>query len=300
VIFFLAPAERHHMRDSLRSFLDGPGRALLSRLEIMTYEDAYGAPARPGTYIFAGTTNLGPVGRERAAETWLRLTRLGSEVRLLNDPLATLGRYELLGALYANGTNAFRVRRLLETEVPLRFPVFIRHATRHDGSLTRLLRNERELQAAADMLQAFEDANDLLVVEFCNTSDEEGVFRKYGAVLVGDRVVPRSLLASRNWAVKNADLVDERHVREEHDFLEANPHEDWVRDVFRLAGVEYGRIDYAFLDGRPQVWEINTNPALWLPPRTPSRIAYQQQVARRLLAAFEELDREAVAANRGV
>jgi hypothetical protein len=89
------------------------------------------------------------------------------------------------------------------------------------------------------------------------------------------------------------DLVDERKLREEREFVETNPHEAWVREVFRVAGVEYGRIDYAILDGRPQAWEINTNPGVWHHPGA-DRIAYQELVARRLVAAFEELDRETV------
>ena len=39
-----------------------------------------------------------------------------------------------------------------------------------------------------------------------------------------------------------------------------NPHRELLEHIFRDAGIDYGRIDYGLLDGRIQVWEINTNP----------------------------------------
>jgi hypothetical protein len=36
--------------------------------------------------------------------------------------------------------------------------------------------------------------------------------------------------------------------------------------MFDLARIEYGRIDYGMLNGRPQLWEINTNPTIWRGP----------------------------------
>jgi hypothetical protein len=298
VIYFLYPPVGGR-RFIQRAFLDGPGRILLPRLELMSHDEALVAPARPGTYIFAGVNNLLPANRSVVAEVWLRLSQLGSEVRLLNNPLKTLGRYDLLRTLHANGTNDFRARLLLEPEHPLRFPVFIRHRRHHTGALTRLLRNEHELEAAADMLQAFEDPNDLLVVEFCDTSDDEGVSRMYGVCMIGERVVPRYVFFSRGWVLKVPNLVDERKVREEREFLETNPHEEWVREVFRVAGIDYGRVDYGVLDGRPQAWEINTNPGVWFPPASEARLPGQELVARRLVEAFEELDRVDVVSGAG-
>jgi hypothetical protein len=40
--------------------------------------------------------------------------------------------------------------------------------------------------------------------------------------------------------------------------------------VFELAGVEYGRVDFGLVSGRPTVWEINTNPLVEVLPETPS------------------------------
>jgi hypothetical protein len=42
--------------------------------------------------------------------------------------------------------------------------------------------------------------------------------------------------------------------------MKQNPHEKSLNNVFDLAGINYGRIDYSILHGKPVVWEINTNP----------------------------------------
>ncbi len=73
---------------------------------------------------------------------------------------------------------------------------------------------------------------------------------------------------SRHWMVKNSVGRRWRELREERACLEANPHAERLREIFRLARIDYGRIDYGLLDGEIQTWEINTNPAL-LPNRRP-------------------------------
>ena len=60
--------------------------------------------------------------------------------------------------------------------------------------------------------------------------------------------------------VKAWQLLDEHLLDEERAFVAENPHNDQLQEVFELANIQYGRIDYAVVDGRLQVWEINTNP----------------------------------------
>ena len=47
----------------------------------------------------------------------------------------------------------------------------------------------------------------------------------------------------------------------------------WLRRVFAVAGVDYGRVDYGVLDGVPQVWEINLNPTIGRPAGWPQKRA---------------------------
>ena len=55
-------------------------------------------------------------------------------------------------------------------------------------------------------------------------------------------------------------LIDNEIIEAERRFVEENPHADVLREVFHQAAIEYGRVDFALVDGRSQVYEINTNP----------------------------------------
>ena len=41
---------------------------------------------------------------------------------------------------------------------------------------------------------------------------------------------------------------------------------DAIRKIFEHAHVDYGRIDYTVVDGKCQIFEINTNPTILVPP----------------------------------
>jgi hypothetical protein len=47
-----------------------------------------------------------------------------------------------------------------------------------------------------------------------------------------------------------------------------NPHKEKLLEIFRLAGIGFGRIDYGIKDGNIQTWEINTLPTFGRPPGT--------------------------------
>jgi hypothetical protein len=44
--------------------------------------------------------------------------------------------------------------------------------------------------------------------------------------------------------------------------MEENPHARNVAEIFRIARNDYGRIDYTFVNGRLQTYEINLNPTV--------------------------------------
>jgi hypothetical protein len=104
--------------------------------------------------------------------------------------------------------------------------------------------------------------NDLLVVEFFDTADADGHYNKYGAYFVDGRVLPRGVVFRREWMVKASrrPVPERRHLELHREFVETNPHESWIRMIFSAAGIDYGRVDYSLQNGRPRVWEINTNP----------------------------------------
>jgi hypothetical protein len=80
--------------------------------------------------------------------------------------------------------------------------------------------------------------------------------------VVGDAVLPRHLFVSRHWHLKKPDRADADAAREVEAYLTQNPHEERLREIFRRAGIDYGRIDYSLAGDAIQVWEINTNPTV--------------------------------------
>jgi hypothetical protein len=187
----------------------------------------------------------------------------GPSFRALNHPMRTMGRYDLLTAMYKMGINSFRVYRLAETRRPERFPVFVRREDFH-RLLFPLIHSQAELEHVRN--QIGDDIDRFLLIEFCDTSDGGDLFRKYSAYCVGPHIIPVHIMFSSDWYVKNATMGGEQARREEWNYLNRNPHEHELRRIFRTARIEYGRIDYGLLGDRLQVWEINTNPG-FLPLR---------------------------------
>jgi hypothetical protein len=252
-------------------FVQGWGKALAGRVAVRPYEEVLDGGELPegGIAIFSDLDRLTPEQRAALAPLHAR------QARALNDPTRSLLRYELLRTLHARGINRFNVYR--PGEKPARFPVFVRPESGF-------------LKAAPALLWAGgEPPAGHIAVELCNTADRDGVFRKYGAYVIGERIVPRHLFFSRGWLVKSPDLLGPAEIEEERAYVESNPHAAQLLEVCRVARISWGRIDYALLEGRVQVWEINSNPLFAFldekaSPRDPVHRIAAQGVVEALLA----------------
>jgi len=275
---------------AIPSYCARRGRAIADRFECRVYEDlGPHVRLRPGTHIFASLDRLTPAQRDAVAVMHDALAARVPDAPRLNDPRRVVMRFELLTTLHEAKINAFTAFRARDTRELTRFPVFLREADDHNGPLTGLLHSRREVSKALWALRARGWRLDgLLAVEFCDTSDGHGTYRKYSAFAVGDRIVPCHVLASHQWVVKSeSNEVSEALVRENMAYIEANPHERWLRQVFSLAGAGYGRIDYGILNGVPQVWEINLNPTIGMAP------THQRKSLDPALEGLREEEREA-------
>ena len=134
----------------------------------------------------------------------------------------------------------------------------------HTGSLSELIYDRRQLvKAIGNAVVNGYRARDMIIVEYCDTADSSGVFRKYSSYIVGNAIIPNSIVHSSNWVTKwNAKVSDPDALREELDYAETNPHQDFLREIFATAKIRFGRIDYGMKDSVPQIWEINTNPTI--------------------------------------
>jgi len=289
MIYYVVTAKHSY---TMESYLQTWGQSLNHRIELVFYEELPNIRRLPhGVYIFSDLERLSRPQQVFAGHVWEQLANRPG-IRLLNHPLRTIRRYELLSTLFNLGANSFRVLRASDLPTQYRFPVFIRDEGEHGGSLTALLYSAREVSDALDrLLKKGRIPQQLLIAEFCDTADASGVYRKYSVFMIAGKIIPRHLIFSRKWVLKTADLGTAEMLREEREYMEKNPDESWTRKVFALANVDYGRIDYSFLDGKPQVWEINTNPAVLMRPKDYAGIHQpgQAHFARLVQPVFEEL-----------
>lgn len=273
----------------------GWGTALRKRMVVMPYGLLTGVSAMlPGSYVFSDLERLDPLPRKVLGKVWTRLQSAGC--RLLNHPERSLRRLELLDALYTQGSNRFRAFRAETPGEPWRYPVFVRQEKEHSGAQSPLLHDAASVRAVLlRLVLAGHALSDLLVVEMCNTADTSGIYRKYSAFRIGDRIVPRHVLFSRNWMLKDMDLLDASHREEIVAYCRDNPHESALRSLFDRAQIQYGRIDYALdREGRIQVWEINTNPQIMRAPEAyPEALRlFHHAFAERYLDAMHSIESE--------
>jgi hypothetical protein len=258
MIYFLAPAGERLFRD----YLDVRGEAIAHRFQIVHYENLP-QRFRGGTYVFSALEQLS-APMERLVESLHAQLSQCDGVRILNRPGRTLRRYELLSELSRLGYNEHRAIRATEALDGLRYPVFLRGERTHDGSLSPLLHHASEVEAWIGRLRLIgRKLDELLVVEFNETADAHGVYRKYAAFIIGDRILPRSLDYGHDWMLKRGGTeYTPETLAEEFEFVRTNPHERELREIFSIAGVDYGRIDYSVKNGRVQAWEINLHPTI--------------------------------------
>ena len=288
---------------TIQLLLETLGKELVYRIRLISYEELFRMRSFPvGTYVFTDLERLAPEETDNATVIWNTLSKSGKGIRLLNHPARSFRRFELLRHLYAAGVNDFNVYRLTDSVESLRYPVFVRAEGDHLGSMTPLLYSERELDNAVEQLMASgHGRDDKIIVEFTDTKGEDGIYRLYNDYIIGSRIVPRGFEESYQWMNKGMDSVpNPEFVSENQRYVETNPHEDRVRPIFELAGLEYGRIDYAVVDGQIRVFEINTNPYLvhhqdlddpaWRPATV--------QLASQLVASFQEIDDVAHSSDR--
>ena len=152
-----------------------------------------------------------------------------------------------------------------------------------------------------DACRNLPDPDKLLAVEYLTYGRTDGLFVKYSMMRIGDEVVPRHVLFSHEWVLKDPDMVDDRLMLEEDLYVRESPHRLAVLDIFQRAGIDYGRIDYTLANGRIQVFEINTNPIvlLGIPKLAPRRWHSQASSAQQMNEAFGKLAAGLPAADPG-
>ena len=198
---------------------------------------------------------------------------------LFNHPVKSTRRFELLKLLYSLKINRFNVYRLNEDLSEIRYPVFLRKSDDHTGSQSDLINDSASLTSEVNKIKDFStDIENWVITEFRDVRDQNGIFRKYGAFYINKTIIPRHLFFSRHWVQKEATEITEIDTaKEESEYLTNNPHEHALKDIFSIAGIDYGRIDYGINNGEIQVWEINTNPIIVTPSHVSKKAPRYEQ-----------------------
>jgi hypothetical protein len=288
---------------SIREYLAVWGESISSRMQVTFYHDLPNLTSTTaGTWVFAALDQISPAMRALTASICIQLGDAGA--RVLNDPSSTLGRFPLLQALHRRGLNDFQATRATDPIGRLRYPVFLRDERSHGGPLSPLLHSPREVnREIGRALVRGRRMRDLILIEYCDTADANGCYRKYSAFTVGRAVIPRSVAYGHRWMLKHHGTEYSRAmVEEEREYVTGNPHERELVEIFALARVEYGRIDYALKDGAIRTWEINLNPTIGRGTRPPSgripiefepvRQESKEHFYRRFREAWESVDAE--------
>jgi len=289
MIHFLVTADHPY---TLSTFFEHWGGRLRQQVRIVHYESrSWRRVAPAGTWVFTDLERLSSAELADAEALYQKLAANPARWRLLNDPARVLRRRELLRALSDRGINSFRAFAAEDLPDSLRFPVFVRADNNHSGAVSTLLTDRPTLNRTLSQLRTTASADNLLVVEYCPYDRDDGLFVKRSVMRVGSVLIPRHMLFSRQWEVKTPDLLDDACVAEEAAYVADMPHARELIEIFDLAGIEYGRIDYTVVRDRIQVFEINTNPML-VPPVSelePRRWPSQAQSAILMLNALEDL-----------
>lgn len=243
--------------------------------EGLTYDHLFETDHLPaGSYIFCDHERLSDTQLRVAAAIFAELSQHPA-CRVFNDPARVRTRYGLLRALHEKRLNSFDAYRADGYPRPRRFPVFIRSEAGHDDPLTGLVQTQVELDLALDRLQAEgQPLRGLIVIEFCGEPYRPGVWRRYAAFRLGDTTFLHSVATDSQWAVKvgRFGLVDEPTYAADDAAIRRNDHGQELAAAFDAAGIDYGRADFGLVEGRPEIYEINTNPLLAASQTHPSPI----------------------------
>ncbi|GAN77804.1 hypothetical protein [Acidisphaera rubrifaciens] len=269
--------------------LDGVATAL-------SYDALFAAATVPaGTYVFTDIERLTAHERALAAAAY-RVIGTAAGCRVLNDPARVRGRYPLLRALHRDGTHGFDIHRADDAPRPARFPVFLKQEAAHAPALSGLLENQHALERAlAELEAAGQPLDGVLVIGYAAEPVRPGIWRRHTGFRIGDAVLLDMPVTEATWCVKagTVGLADAAMYREDDAMIRANHHARALRHAFATARIEYGRADFGLVGGRPQFYEINTNPHLPVPEEPhpdATRQATQDFAGARLFAAIAALD----------
>ncbi len=205
--------------------------------------------------------------------------------------LINCGRKEAYKLWSANDVGCGRVEEIPTREVllslDLNYPIITRHAFAHLGATMVLTKSLEEAKELPD--KTFQKEG--VAIEFFDYRSDDGFYRKYRCILMGDQVVPRHIISSLDWNIHSDSRQTERmeeHRKEESEF--------WNRELYEgpellrakeVLGLDYTIADYALdKNGKPFFFEMNPCFSVVDPRAFKREWAYQLDPIHRYCDAF--------------
>lgn len=263
MIYFIVKKEHSYTFDELP-------HSVSEFTKVLFYENLAELNGQPiGPVIFTDHDRLTKPAHSHVVNLCNLMEGSYSTVPILNHPNKVLLRFDLLKKLQKEKINSFNVFRTSDNWEQINFPVFVRaeHVHTYKNGLRLAADWDQLREIIARHVQSGFEAQQLIITEYCDISDAEGVFNKYAAFYLNGIVLPRHIFFAREWYVSVKSVsesldINVKRFKTQADYVENNPHAEWIKRIFELAGTDYGRIDYGVKDGIPQAWEINLNPHL--------------------------------------
>ncbi len=290
---------------TIRRFLRSHGKALGGILKSLTWEELFFERGGPvGHYIFTDFDRLSRYELECAAAFAMALEKAAPEARILNHPLRALERFPLLVALHQAGINDFTATRVEAGERPPKYPVFIRAEDGYGGPETDIISDDAEDNSAlANLARRGLPLRGRIAIGYAAERGEDGYFQKFGAFNVAGEILAHHRMSGPTWVVKSnfkptawgsgrdaAVRIAEESMAKELDYVRSNPHRDILAKAFAVAGIEFGRADYGIVNGRVQIYEINTNARMPGPLKDDPRNGWRKLSARNFISAVEKIE----------
>lgn len=288
MIFFVSTSAHSYTTRRVPGFPGAP------RTRSWSYDRLFRARRVPrGTWIFTDFDRLSSWELELAARAYRSLKVAGLTV--LNDPAVACQRLTLLRRLRQRGFNRFGAWSIEDDEWPERYPVFLRAQSAHRGSFSGLLPDRPALETAiAERIGRGVPRRELMAVEYCAEPLREGLFRKLAAFRVGEVMVPALCVHQSGWVAKDGEkgIAGQELYDDEYRIIESDRHCAEIRPAFEIGEIEFGRADFGIVAGRPQIYEINTNPTVGImrDHPFPIRLAADKLFQTKFAAALARID----------
>lgn len=223
---------------------------------------------------------------------------------VVNDPqrVASTGRAANAARLAAiPGVRAPRIERFPRASLTAEglegsgfsFPLLVRSIGYHGGEHFARIENAGALSAIATL-----PGEELLVIEFIDTSDAGDLFRKYRAIFVDGEAYPLHLAISHDWKVHyfSSEMNDDAAYREEEAAYLADMRAaigearvETLRHIGKALALDYAGADFALGDdGRVVVFEANATMVVPAPPEG-AQWAYRRPAIDRIVRAVQEM-----------